>query len=319
MAKKIIQLPEITTPSEDAKLLIVDNPTGLATNSQISLPNLAANFPAVTPDETQGNAPGMTGPAPGLIGTPGWVFRGMKKQKVGASEYWVPYYEKLTDTNWWLAGGIDPADCEAAYRAVGAASYAASKVNLNNPGYKDLVDTGHAPTWTVQGWQFDGIAQYLDTMITNHTDEWSLLVRYNDQNWPTKNMSAFLIGAHEYGDRLGISIFNDNDTKIVNRYEYAGDDLVGGNAYFYGVRVLTNHIGYSQGERETPTAYNYLNPSFWNGYGTQSIAIGCQNLVDDSPYNFWKGKIEAAAIYKRVLTPTEIFCLSYAAFQLKAT
>ena len=30
--------------------------------------------------------------------------------------------------DWWLSGGIDPADCVAAYQAIGAESYAAVRL-----------------------------------------------------------------------------------------------------------------------------------------------------------------------------------------------
>ena len=64
--------------------------------------------------------------------------------------------------DWWLSGGIDPADCVAAYQAIGAESYAASKVNLANPSTYDLTDGAAYPSWNAEtGWTFSGVGQYL--------------------------------------------------------------------------------------------------------------------------------------------------------------
>lgn len=71
--------------------------------------------------------------------------------------------------SWWLAGGIDPANCIAAYRAKGAASLAASYDNLAAPG-NGLADgtydltLGVAPTFdAATGWTFNGSTQWLTT------------------------------------------------------------------------------------------------------------------------------------------------------------
>ncbi len=57
----------------------------------------------------------------------------------------------LIDKPWWLAGGIKPGKCAAAYRAKGANSLGASYSNLANPGTFDL--EGATPTWNPTiGW-----------------------------------------------------------------------------------------------------------------------------------------------------------------------
>lgn len=62
-------------------------------------------------------------------------------------------------SNWWEVAGKT---CVAAYQAKGAASYAASKVNLAGAGTYDLVDGTTYPTWdTALGWICNG--QYLVT------------------------------------------------------------------------------------------------------------------------------------------------------------
>lgn len=84
---------------------------------------------------------------------------------------------------WWMAAGVTPA---AVYQAKGAASYAASKVNLANPGTYDAIE-GVAPVWNAAtGWEGDGtrwlaipdlfygsLTSTVLLRITNSTSNWS--------------------------------------------------------------------------------------------------------------------------------------------------
>lgn len=63
-------------------------------------------------------------------------------------------------SNWWEAGGAT--GCVEAHQPKGAASYAASKVNLNNPGTNDITDDAQKPSWdAADGWTFNGSTNYL--------------------------------------------------------------------------------------------------------------------------------------------------------------
>lgn len=59
-------------------------------------------------------------------------------------------------TPWYLSGGIPAARCLAAYQPFGAASFAASKINLANPGTYNAVSAGGStrdPSWSAaRGW-----------------------------------------------------------------------------------------------------------------------------------------------------------------------
>lgn len=57
-------------------------------------------------------------------------------------------------TAWWLAGGIDPANCVCAYRAIGASSYAQSLVNLTGNSTYNLQDPVAPPWNAATGWSF---------------------------------------------------------------------------------------------------------------------------------------------------------------------
>lgn len=69
-----------------------------------------------------------------------------------------PKSQAAAASSWWLAGGIDPANCIVAYQPKGAADYAASKVNLANPGtYNGVgINTDDMPWSANTGWNGDG-------------------------------------------------------------------------------------------------------------------------------------------------------------------
>ncbi len=91
---------------------------------------------------------------------------------------------------WWLSGGIMAANCRFAYRAVntpgspwgaGPANYAASKVNLNNPGTADAIDGAAFPTWAAAtGWTFDAtLSQYLYNNVNLASTD-ALIVQFSN-------------------------------------------------------------------------------------------------------------------------------------------
>jgi len=83
-------------------------------------------------------------------------------------------------SSWWLSGGIDAANCVAAYQPKGAASYAASKVNLANPGMYDATE-GTAPDWdSTNGWKGNGTSQYLYVGVTP-LSSWTIAIRFSNR------------------------------------------------------------------------------------------------------------------------------------------
>lgn len=101
---------------------------------------------------------------------------------------------------WWLAGGIDPDDCIAAYQPKGAASYAASKVNLANSGTHDLSDGTAYPTWDAsKGWTFTKAnSQYLISDINPAAGN-STIVRVANAS----TSSGIIYGGFTYDDSVG--------------------------------------------------------------------------------------------------------------------
>lgn len=77
---------------------------------------------------------------------------------------------------WWEVAGKT---CVAAYQPKGAASYAASKINLANPGTYDASE-GVLPTWATEtGWTFNGTTQYLTVGVLPWTETWTCLAQFS--------------------------------------------------------------------------------------------------------------------------------------------
>lgn len=80
-----------------------------------------------------------------------------------------------TPAVWWLPAGVSTGDVLGAYQA-NAARYAASKVNLANPGTNDLTSAVLNPTWSAAGWVFEG--QALDTgIVLPNNQSWTMFIR----------------------------------------------------------------------------------------------------------------------------------------------
>lgn len=87
------------------------------------------------------------------------------------------YINSYLQTGTWYAGLTD---LVAVYQPKGAASLAASYVNLVNPGTYDAAP-GVAPTLGASGWIFNGTSQYLTTGYSANQNAATLIVRFADK------------------------------------------------------------------------------------------------------------------------------------------
>lgn len=126
---------------------------------------------------------------------------------------------------WWLAGGIDPSDCVAAYQAKGAASYAASKVNLANPGTYDLfADSGKDLSWSAAtGWTGDGTKYLRLGTIAPNDQSWSVIVCFAN-GYASHHLFGF--GPPKANGRFTITIDYTNDWISYQTGYYTGTTAV---------------------------------------------------------------------------------------------
>lgn len=189
---------------------------------------------------------------------------------------------------WYLSGGVSAANCVAAYQPKGAASYAASKINLAKPGTYDAVKVTNDPVLnTLDGWY--GFNP-LSTGITPKNDQtWSMIIKFS--------------GATEINDALAGS---DNTLGEGKFYLYprraADDDRLYGNGGFSalgsrvadGVMAISGNKCYYNGDLDgtVDTAWDV---------GARSILIGAKNIDAGTDgitaNNEFVGFIQAIAIY----------------------
>jgi hypothetical protein len=206
-------------------------------------------------------------------------------------------------SGWWLSGGISAANCLAAYQPKGAASLAASYVNLANSGTYDLT-TANAPTWAeATGWTFNGTSAHLLTGITSTltAGTGSILCRFADAD--TNN--AVILGARNSAG---------TDTRYYLIPWYAVDDAAYGLATLQarGSRVTTGTMaiaGLTPYLDGSPNGANLSGTPFAMGAG---LAIGALNTAG-SLSNYCAAKVYAVAVYAVTITADQVAAVTTAA------
>lgn len=202
----------------------------------------------------------------------------------------------IAAAGWWVVAGKTTV---AAYQAKGAASLAASYINLANPGTYDAAP-GSAPTWAAgTGWTFDRATQYLLTGIIPTNDQtWSILLRCSDI--PDYNQGAVLANSGS-NRQFGIFFSGQSTTYFLNGGFLQKDH----SAMTAGVWAIAGNTAYINGTAQSGTIGS---PS---GSITSGIAIGA-NWDGSTAIQFFGGNIQAVAIYSDTLTAGEIATVSAA-------
>lgn len=197
---------------------------------------------------------------------------------------------------WWLAGGVAPANCVGAYQAIGAASQAASYVNLANPGTNNLTAGADPPTWSAAtGWNWFAAAgnRWLDTGLVPGVG-WSMLIQYTD--WANSGFGNEIMGCLDGGGKLfflaidAISISYNLGNRQIDR----APGLAVGNVGIVG------DFGYRNG-----TADGAALGSTW-GAITTPIHIG----QISSRAGCVTANVRAVAIYNATLTPAQALAVA---------
>lgn len=191
---------------------------------------------------------------------------------------------------WWdLNGALD--SCVAAYLGKGAASAAASYVNLANAGTYDLTLTG-APTWgTAVGWGGFSATAYLNTGIAVG-QLWTMIVRHTNA---APGTTQFVCGSDSYKARR----FYIAPSWVGGRtYGAGGYIVVSGDNHANGVSAVAGRQGYFDGSADGgQTSAAYIDDVEY------APIIGTNNL-DKALY--WKGAVQAVAFYNTELTVQNI-------------
>ena len=199
--------------------------------------------------------------------------------------------------NWWEAGGASGA--VAAYQPKGAASLAASYINLANPGTYDAAPyptSGFAPAWNAtDGWTFAG-AQRLTTSISGVTvgsGGWSMIIRVSD----AASSSGCAMGVYNASNN-SFAIFPYLASRVyytINADNFASPQLI------TGTLAIAGNSGYRNGAFDKALS--------GSGSPTGNIVMGSRN---EAVSIYWTGKLQAAAIYNTTLTAPQVAAISSA-------
>lgn len=206
---------------------------------------------------------------------------------------------------WWLAGGVDPADCFMAVDPEVAGNLASSYTNLNNPGTNNVAP-GTAPTLS-GGWVFNGSTQYLLTNWYPHSG-CSILVKYtySDSYLSIPGADSSMVGFYASGSqRVEFRmVFYGGITVMGN----GGIDFIsGGENRVSGVAAMGGRYPYFNG-----SALRYSPVGTWGEAATYTIPIGCRRRQDlgGSFDNFTICKIKKMAIYEIELTADQVLAIT---------
>lgn len=191
---------------------------------------------------------------------------------------------------WYLAGGVDAANCVAAYQPMGAASYATGKVNLTGDTDYDCVDGAAYPTWDdVNGWKFlNTSSQYLGTGIYAASG-YSFAIRFSNQ----ADSNGWMMGSFDGTNR----IFGINPRMTATRVGFAlgGYKELSVPNYESGVAIGTNQLLYVDGTQIGTASAD------WSGVASpDEIKVGTYELGSTAYHK--TGYVQALAIYNTDIT-----------------
>jgi hypothetical protein len=204
-------------------------------------------------------------------------------------------------TPWWLEGGIDPATAVAVYQPIGAASLAASYVNLANPGVNDAAP-GVAPTFdAATGWGFNGDDQVLTTGVVPTNDQtWTAIARFSGGE--TAGNNRYLLAMrHTETRQFGLA----SSTSLGGVGYANGGIATVSPALASGVLAVAGAAGYRNG------AINATGITTWTGDASNPIVIGARSTGTLTQF-FYIGNIQAVAIYNATLTAPQVAAVSAA-------
>ena len=188
---------------------------------------------------------------------------------------------------WYQAGGAPKP--VGYYKAIGAASYAASKVNLVNPGVNDLTCSSGDMAWTTENGWLGNDSRYLKTGIIP-TGSYTVFAYFSDLG---KVGSSGLFGANSSGTGMYI-YFSDREFTYAANYKTTAN-MVYLPAYNDGILCIAGNKVYYNGIEVGTVATGYD--------GTGELVLMAVFSNGTSPAIL---KIKAALVYSSILSATQV-------------
>ena len=197
---------------------------------------------------------------------------------------------------WWLAGNINPANCVAAYQPKGAASYAASLIDLSGSGH-NATKAPNDPDWdATNGWTFDiANSERLSTGVPVNSG-YSAIVRFTGAGDGLRSVfGAYYAAGGIYGS---YDIVPNRYSKVYYCNTSVAPQCVN------GVLALAGNKGYRNGTKETESASpkdTYIYP----------LCIGASSNAGNY-YQGWSGSVQSFSLYNVILTDIQVALVSTA-------
>lgn len=199
---------------------------------------------------------------------------------------------------WWDFPGQT---CLAAYRAIGAASYAASLVNLDEPGTRDATE-GAAPGWSADyGWRQTG-SKYLIAGGITAAQVKTLAVRFANRTVGMINQG--LAGGKPLVGGGGAALWAANTPYTIHGYDLGSRVTVSSALATSGIMAVAGTVGYING---TIDATGIAGASS----DANAVYLMCVNN-SGTPEHFFPGDIMAVAIYSTVMDGATVAALTVA-------
>ena len=210
--------------------------------------------------------------------------------------------------DWWLSGGIDSADVVSAYQAKGAASLAASLLDLENSN--DLTENGSVTWASGTGWSVFSSANYISSTASfaSGTNARTVIVRFvSDSNYTQRqnivglsNTAPVDLKGWSLTPELAARYFGGNT--IWANYGSADGGVF---AVTYSGGTTANVIGYLDGSSLSSSSRSDITPNTESG-----LTIG--HAVSGTAAFTFTGSIQALAIYSTALSAGEVSSVSTA-------
>ena len=197
------------------------------------------------------------------------------------------------EANWWEVSGKT---CVAAYQPKGAASYAASLVNLANPGTYDATAPGTAPDWASgTGWDFSVSNSYLSSGAAP-TGGWSMFAAFDSGLDAVNLIMGCRVGANNQDFTLLLGDYGDTHRACNGSGYIQGSDRIQ-----EGVYGVAGTLAFLNGVQESGTTAGTASNAL-------PIFLGANNNNGSLHLKF-SGNMKAAVIYSDTLTPAEAIAL----------
>lgn len=201
--------------------------------------------------------------------------------------------------NAWYAPAGTLANCKLAYKAIGAASQAASYVNIVNPGTNDLTLSSGNVSWTsANGWDFAATGVLTTGYTPPNQVTRSAFARFNNAGLGSlRGVFGAINASVEFGFR------NSHGTNRAVWNNGTGGALLVAPDYASGVCGIAGLTAYANGSSVgSITAGTY-------DLGTAPLVLGDYGLGTDQKFN---GREQAFVLFDVTLTPTAVSILTTA-------